>query len=95
VVKKYEVVFILKQLEEETIEANIVKFETLLTNSGAVIEEINRWGKRRLAYEIKKHREGFYTIVTFSAEPKAVFELERVMKITDDVLKYMVINLDE
>lgn len=93
--KKYEVVFILKQLEEETIEANILKFETLLKNSGAVIEEINRWGKRRLAYEIKKHREGFYTIVTFSAEPKAVFELERVMKITDDVLKYMVINLDE
>ena len=93
--KKYELVFILRPLEDEAIEANITKFETLLKNAGAVVEDINRWGRRRLAYDIKKTREGFYTVVTFSAEPKAVFELERVMKITDDVLKYMVINLDQ
>ncbi len=93
--KKYEVIFIVKVLEENIIEENIVKFQQLLQNNNAEVLDINRWGKRRLAYEIEKQKEGFYVLITFSTESKTVFELERVLKITDDILKYIIIKLDK
>lgn len=89
---KYEVIFIVKPAEEEATNAVIAKFEGLIQNNGGTIEKVDRWGKKRLAYEIKDHTEGYYCIIYFSAEPKAVFELERVMKITDEILRHMVIK---
>jgi small subunit ribosomal protein S6 len=94
-VRKYEVVFIVKPAEEEVVSTVVTKFENLITNNGGTIEKIDRWGKKRLAYEIKDHTEGYYTIIYFASEPQVVFELERVMKITDDVLKYMVVREEE
>lgn len=93
--RKYEVMFIIKPADEEAINNTIAKYEALLTANGATVEKIDRWGKRRLAYEIKDHSEGFYVLIFFAAEPKAVFELERVMKISDDILRHMVIKADE
>lgn len=93
--RKYEVMFIVKPAEEEAINAVIAKFENLIKNNGGNIDKIDRWGKRRLAYEVKDFIEGYYTIFYFTAEPKVVFELERVMKITDEILKHMVVKEDE
>ncbi len=93
--RKYEVMFIIKPAEEDAINAVVAKFENLIKNNGGNIDKVDRWGKRRLAYEIKDIAEGVYVIFYFTAEPKVVFELERVMKITDEILKHMVIKEDE
>jgi small subunit ribosomal protein S6 len=94
-VRKYEVMFIVKPAEEEAINAVISKFENLIQNNGGNIEKIDRWGKKRLAYEIEDFAEGFYTIFYFTGEPAVVAELDRVMKITDEILKHMIIKEDE
>lgn len=82
-------------MEEEATNAVIEKFSTLITNNGGTIENEDRWGKKRLAYEIKDCVDGYYCLFNFKAEPACVFELDRVMKITDDVLKHMIIKEDE
>lgn len=93
--RKYEIMFIVKPAEEEATNAVITKFENLINNNGGSVEKIDRWGKKRLAYEVKDFIEGYYVLVYFTGEPKTVFELERVMKITDEILKHMVIKQDE
>ena len=93
--RKYEVVFIVKLGEEEEINAVITKFENLIKNTGGIIDKIDRWGKRRMAYEIKDLMEGYYCLIHFSSESETVFELERVMKITDELLKHMIIKIEE
>ena len=93
--RKYEVIFIMKPAEEDSINATVAKFENLINTHGGNVEKIDRWGKRRLAYEVKDHSEGIYTLIYFTAEPKTVFELERVMKISDDILRHMVVKEDE
>ena len=75
-------------------DAVVAKFEKLLTNNGAVIDKTDRWGKRKLAYLIDDLAEGYYVLVDFSAEPAAVKELDRVMKITDEVMRHMIIKKD-
>lgn len=92
---KYEVMFIVKPAEEEAVNNVVTKFENLIKANGGQIEKIDRWGKRRLAYEIKDHTEGHYYLFYFAAEPKAIAELDRVMKITDEVLRHLIIKEDE
>jgi small subunit ribosomal protein S6 len=92
---KYEVMYIVKPVEEEAIEAVVAKFENLIVNNGGTIDKVDRWGKKRLAYELKDFTEGFYFVVYFTAEPRTVAELDRVMKITDEILRHMVIKQDE
>jgi len=92
---KYEVMFIVKPAEEEAVEAVATKFENLIKNNGGTIDKIDRWGKRRLAYELKDFNEGIYFVDYFTAEPAVVAELNRVMKITDEILRHMVIKQDE
>ena len=92
---KYEVVLIIKPAEEEVVNAVITKFENLIQNNGGEVEKIDRWGKRRLAYAIKDIMDGYYCIITFVADPKVIFEFDRVMKLTDDLLKHMIIKEKE
>jgi small subunit ribosomal protein S6 len=94
-VRKYEVVIIVKPGEEEAINATIAKFENIIKNTGGNIDKVDRWGKKRLAYEVKDFMDGYYTLINFTSEPATVFELERVLKITDEVLKHMVIKLED
>lgn len=93
--KKYEVIFIMKPADEESIAATVAKFETLINENGGNVDKIDRWGKRRLAYEVKDHSEGVYALIYFTAVPKTVFELDRVMKISDDILRHMIVKEDE
>lgn len=92
---KYEVMYIVKPVEEEAFEAVVAKFDSLLVANGATVEKTDRWGKKRLAYEIQDLSEGIYVLVTFQAEPAAVKELDRVMLITEDVLRHMIIRKGE
>ena len=91
--RDYETMFIIEpDLEEEAIDATVGKFESLVTDSGGTVTSIDRWGKRRLAYEIAGHTEGIYVIIEFSAEPGVARELERVFRITDEVIRHIVIR---
>ncbi|MCX7779422.1 MAG: 30S ribosomal protein S6 [Negativicutes bacterium] len=93
--RKYEVIFIVKLMEEEAINEVVAKFENLIKNNGGNVEKIDRWGKKRLAYEIKDVNDGYYVLFNITAEPKTVAEIDRVMKITDEILKHMIIKLDD
>jgi small subunit ribosomal protein S6 len=96
-VRKYETVFILHPtLDEEAVNANVEKFKGVIENGGGVIENVDVWGKRKLAYEIKKVNEGIYVLFNFSAEPDELpKELDRNFRISDSVIRYMIINLEE
>ena len=94
--KKYEVAVILKpHLEEEAAKEEFAKVQALIERFGGTVEKMDEWGKRRLAYEIQKIREGIYCIITFTAEPGAPAEIESRLRIMEDVLRYLIICLDE
>lgn len=91
----YEVMYIVKPIEETAFEAIVKKFDDLLAANGATVEKTDRWGKKRLAYEIKDFVDGIYVLVTFQGDGKTVKELDRVMKITDVILRHMIIRKGE
>ena len=94
--RKYETVFILHpSLDEEAVKANVEKFKGVIENGGGVVENVDNWGKRKLAYEIKKVNEGYYTLVNFNSDPELPKELDRVFRITDTVIRHMIIKLDD
>ena len=92
---KYESVIIINpNLEGEAIKALIEKFSGLINNAGSVasVEEV---GLKKLAYEIKKNKEGYYVVFKFEAKPELISELERVYRITDEVIKFIVVKEEE
>lgn len=91
----YEVMYIVKPIEETAFETIVKKFDDLLAANGATVEKTDRWGKKRLAYEIKDFLDGIYVLVTFQGDGKTVKELDRVMKITDEILRHMIIKKGE
>ena len=94
--RNYECMFILKpEMEEEAIQQTVDRYASIITDGQGEVVSIDKWGKRRLAYEIKDLIEGYYVLVNFQSEPAVVNELDRVMKISDDMLRFMIINQDE
>ncbi|MFD0871799.1 30S ribosomal protein S6 [Paenibacillus residui] len=90
--RKYEVMYILRpDIEQEAVEAAISKFEGIINNGGEITKS-EVMGKRRLAYEIEKFRDGIYVLVNFNATPEVVAELDRVMKISDEIIRYLIVN---
>ncbi len=93
--RKYETLFVLRpSLEEEKRNEIIEKFKNIIAADGEV-EKVEEWGNRKLAYEIEKLRDGYYVLVNFKANTELPKELERNFKIADEVIRYMVINLEE
>ena len=91
----YESMYILKpDMEDERRQALIQRFAEIVTANGGEISQIDEWGKRRLAYPINYINDGFYVLMTFKAPPTLPRELERNYKISDDVIRYIVVNLD-
>ena len=93
--RKYEIVFIIKPMEDELTEKVIDRFRKLIVDNGGTIDKEDKWGKRRLAYEIQKEHEGYYMIFNVTSESECADEVDRVMKITDDVLRHMIVRMDE
>ena len=89
---KYESVIIINpNVEETALKALIEKFQTLINTDGKV-EQVNELGKKKLAYEIKKNKEGYYVVYDFEANPSLIAELERNYRITDEVIKFIVVK---
>ena len=91
--KRYDVVAIIKSdLPEEDITAIIERSQTIITDRKGVIAKVDKWGKRRLAYEIKKRKDGFYFMIDFAGDGPIVAEIERNFKIDDRILKFMTVK---
>ena len=85
----YETLFVVSgNLAEEEIKANVEKFVGLINENGTDVD-VNEWGKRRLAYPINYVTEGYYVLVSYKSEPSFPLELERVLGITEGILRYM------
>lgn len=94
--KNYELalVFIPSLSEEEKV-AELEKVKELITRFGGEITNVDDWGKRKLAYEIDKQREGFYYFIHFTAETSTPAEVESRLRITETILRYLIVRLDE
>jgi len=93
--RSYEVIFILDPaLADDAVETAIAAAKGVVTKEGGEVAEVQKWGKKRLAYEIKKRREGHYVYFRISAPAKAVSVLERHLKIAEPVLKYMTVLME-
>lgn len=92
VINSYEIVmvFSVKQGEEATA-ALVSKFTNMINENGSEVA-VDEWGKRKLAYAIEDEAEGYYTLVSFKSEPEFPAELDRVLNITDGVLRSMIIK---
>ena len=94
--RHYELMVILDpDLEERTIQPSLEQFLGVVRQGGGSVEKVDVWGRRRLAYEIDKKVEGIYAIVELQAEPDAVQELDRQLKLNESVLRTKVIRPDQ
>ena len=95
ILNSYETIFIIDAtLDEETVTALKDKFTTLIEQNGE-LESVDEWGKRRLAYEINDRTEGYYILVDFKAAPEFPKELDRQYRITDGILRTIIIRKED
>ncbi|RNL75421.1 30S ribosomal protein S6 [Nocardioides marmorisolisilvae] len=93
--RAYEVMVILDpELEERTVAPSLDTYLNVVRNDGGVVENVDIWGRRRLAYEINKNAEGIYAVVTLQAEPATVKELDRQLTLNESVLRTKVLRPD-
>ena len=92
----YEELFIVRpDASEEEIDAFVEQLRPVITGGGGTLDKIEKWGLRRLAYRIAKREEGYYVLLQFTCGPEVVKELERRMRVSDLVLKYLTVRIDE
>jgi small subunit ribosomal protein S6 len=91
--RDYEVMVILDpSLEERTIEPSLDKYLNVIRTDGGTVENVDVWGRRRLAYEVKKNAEGIYAVITLKAEPATVKEFDRQLTLNESVLRTKVLR---
>ena len=92
VINNYETIFVINpSLDEEATKAVVEKFKTLIEQNGTV-ENVDEWGKRKLAYPINYITEGYYVLINFSSEAQFPTELERIYRISDDIIRSIVVR---
>ena len=91
--KAYELLFFVDPTITDEARAGVMKrIEVALTENGGQVDNVDNWGKRKLAYEIDKLTEGDYTLVNFHADPAQIAELDRVLRINDAVKRHMIVR---
>ena len=94
--RDYEVLYIVRaDLDDDKVQDAVKRVNTLIERSGGTVERTNLWGKRKLAYEVKHQREGSYVLQDFQLDPGRVPELEAGLKITEEVLRHLVVRKPE
>jgi small subunit ribosomal protein S6 len=92
----YETIYIVNPtLDDDSLKEAIDKFSDLIKKLKGSIVKVNEWGKRKLAYEVKRFDKGYYVVLDFCALPKMLTELERNLKLDDRILKYITVKIDE
>jgi small subunit ribosomal protein S6 len=93
--RRYELMVILDpDLDERTITPSLEQFLGVVRNAGGTVDAVNVWGKRRLAYEIRKKADGFYAVIDLAAEPAVMAELDRQLNLNESVLRTKVMRPD-
>ncbi|HCH00087.1 MAG: 30S ribosomal protein S6 [Candidatus Aquicultor primus] len=91
--RNYECMVILEPaLETDALDALIAKFSDVALKNGGKIENVNKWGKRRLAHQIGQNTDGYYAVFDLLGENQTISELDRILKITDGVIRHMIIR---
>ncbi|MFH1060309.1 MAG: 30S ribosomal protein S6 [Pseudomonadota bacterium] len=94
--RHYETLFIINpDLSEEDTAAVVEKFSAILTDRGSVMVKVDLWGRRRLAYQVKKFNKGYFVLFEYGATPEAVAEMERLFKIDEAVIRYLTVKKDD
>ncbi|WP_213975146.1 30S ribosomal protein S6 [Tepidanaerobacter acetatoxydans] len=94
--RQYETVFIIDpEFEADEVKALVEKFKGMIEDQGGEVTEVDEWGKFRLAYPINDKREGHYFLMNFTANPATAQDLERVYKITNGLMRYLIINKEK
>ena len=94
--REYEVLYIVRaDLDDDKVQDAVKRVNTLIERSGGTAERTNLWGKRKLAYEVKHQKEGSYVLQDFKLDPGRVPELEAGLKITEEVLRHLVVRKPE
>lgn len=93
--RQYELLYVLNpSIGEDALESLNQRIQELVTNQGEILE-VDVWGRRRLAYEIEDETEGYYVLINFNSKPDFPNEINRVLRITDNVLRYLVTTVEE
>src|ERR1700694_4408671 len=94
--RDYEVLYIVRaDLDDDKVQDAVKRVNTLIERSGGAVERTNLWGKRKLAYEVKHQKEGSYVLQDFQFDPGRVPELEAALKITEEVLRHLIVRKPE
>ncbi|OFN14160.1 30S ribosomal protein S6 [Rothia sp. HMSC058E10] len=94
--RAYELMIILNpEVEDRAVEPSLSKFLEIVTNAGGTIDNLDIWGRRRLAYEIQKKSEGIYAVVNFTASPETAAELDRVLNLNESVMRTKIIRPED
>ncbi len=92
----YEELFIVRpDAPEEEIDQLIEQLTTLIAGQGGNVDKSEKWGVRKLAYRLEKRTEGYYVLLQFTAKPETVRELERRLRVSDQVMKFLTVRIDE
>lgn len=90
--KAYELLFIVAPtIDDETRAGFMKRIETTITDAQGVVDNVDNWGKRKLAYEINGLSDGDYTLIDFHTDPQSIAELDRVLRINDAVVRHMIV----
>ncbi|CAN5853345.1 hypothetical protein BH23ACT11_BH23ACT11_24520 [soil metagenome] len=94
IIDRYEAMLIvIPELDEEQVESTLSRFRTVIERTGGEVTETNHWGRRKLAYEIDNRADGFYSIMHFTAGERTFVELKRILRVSDDVLRHLIVKL--
>ena len=90
----YEAMLIvIPELDEEQVENTISRFQTIIERTGGEVGNVNHWGRRKLAYEIDNRTDGFYAVMEFTVGECTLGELNRILRVSDDVLRHIIVKL--
>lgn len=93
--KKYEVMFIVNIANEEVIQSAVKLVQDTITRIGGTVVKVDEWGRRHLAYEVKHQNEGYYVVVEFEADPAQITELDRIIKIHEEIIRHIIVKQDD
>ena len=94
--RTYEELFIMKpDAPDEEVDTFIEQMKSVVATSGGSVDKVDKWGKRRLAYRVDKYREGAYVLFQFNAAPETVKEFERRLRVSDLVIKFLTVRIDQ
>lgn len=94
--RNYEFTFIIHpDIEDEGITGTVEKVSQFITEGGGQVTNADHWGRRRLAYPIQKQNEGYYVLMQVQLDPESIVELERKLKLTEEVIRYLLVRVED